>query len=45
MAPARDGVVRRRVSIVNERGFHARAAAKFVQLAERFDAEIIVTKD
>ena len=45
MAKAKDGVVRRRVSIVNERGMHARAAAKFVKLAEQFDAEIIVSKD
>jgi len=45
MAPAHDGVVRRRVSIVNERGLHARAAAKFVRLAEQFAAEIVVTKD
>jgi phosphocarrier protein len=45
MASARDGVVSRRVSIVNERGLHARAAAKFVKAAEQFDAEIIVTKD
>jgi len=45
MTPAEDGVVRRRVSIVNERGLHARAAAKFVQLAEQFAAEIVVAKD
>ena len=29
--------------IVNERGLHARAAAKFVALAGRFDAEVQVT--
>jgi len=45
MAPQPEGTVRRRVSIVNERGLHARAAAKFVQLAERFDAAIVVSKD
>ena len=45
MAQAKDGEIRRRVSIVNERGLHARAAAMFVQLAERFDAEIVVAKD
>ena len=45
MAPSKDSVVRRRVPIVNERGLHARAAARFVKLAERFDAEIVVTKD
>ncbi len=32
-----------RSRIVNERGLHARAAAKFVQLAGRFDAEVVVT--
>lgn len=35
----------RRFDIVNKRGLHARASAKFVQLAESFDAEISVTKD
>jgi phosphocarrier protein len=34
----------RSVTVVNERGLHARAAAKFVQLAERFDAEVKVNK-
>lgn len=36
---------RRRVTIVNQRGLHARAAAKFVKLAGGFDAEIMVCKD
>ena len=31
--------------IANKRGLHARASAKFVQCAERFDAEITVTRD
>jgi len=31
--------------IANKRGLHARAAARFVQCAERFDAEITVTRD
>jgi len=35
---------RRVVTIVNERGLHARAAAKFCKLAEQFAAEIAVTK-
>lgn len=34
----------RTVLIRNKRGLHARASAKFVQLAESFEAEIIVTK-
>ena len=33
------------VEIVNERGLHARASAKFVKLAASFDADIRVTKD
>jgi phosphocarrier protein len=32
------------VEIVNKKGLHARASAKFVQAAEQFDAAIIVTK-
>ena len=37
--------VSRQVEIVNERGLHARASAKFVKLASSFDAEIHVSKD
>lgn len=33
------------VLIVNQRGLHARASAKFVQTASSFDAEISVEKD
>lgn len=36
--------LRRSVTIVNKRGLHARAAAKFVKLTESFDAEITVAK-
>ena len=35
----------RTVEIVNERGLHARASAKFVKLAAAFDAEVTVTRD
>jgi phosphocarrier protein HPr len=35
----------RTVEIVNERGLHARASAKFVKLAGGFDAEVTVTRD
>ncbi len=35
----------RRLPIVNKRGLHARASARFVQLAESFDARITVSKD
>lgn len=34
----------RTVLIRNQRGLHARASAKFVQLAETFEADITVTK-
>ena len=33
------------VEIVNERGLHARASAKFVKMAATFDAEVTVAKD
>lgn len=35
----------RTVEIVNARGLHARAAARFVRMAEGFDADILVAKD
>lgn len=35
----------RDVKIVNQRGLHARASAKFVQMVSRFEAEIFVEKD
>jgi phosphocarrier protein len=37
--------LRRTVEIVNERGLHARASAKFVKLAAGFDAQIEVSRD
>jgi len=39
------GPVSGNLTIVNKRGFHARAAARFVQCAEKFDAIITVSKD
>jgi phosphocarrier protein len=33
------------VQIINRLGLHARAAARFVHLANRFDCEITVSKD
>jgi phosphocarrier protein HPr len=38
-------MIRREVEIVNARGLHARAAAKFVKLADGFDAVVQVSKD
>ena len=33
------------LNIINEKGLHARASAKFVETVERFDAGAIVRKD
>jgi phosphocarrier protein HPr len=38
-------VANRTVEIVNKRGLHARASAKFVKMAATFDAEVRVNKD
>ena len=35
----------RELPIINQRGLHARASAKFVKCAEVFDAAITVSKD
>lgn len=35
----------RTLEIVNEKGLHARASAKFVECVERFDARATVSKD
>jgi len=35
----------RRLEICNSKGLHARASAKFVETAERFNARAIVSKD
>ena len=36
--------ISRELRIVNKRGLHARASAKFVQTVERFNAEVWVTR-
>ena len=36
--------ISRELLIINKRGLHARASAKFVQMVERFNAEVWVTK-
>jgi phosphocarrier protein len=38
------GAVVRNIEIVNKKGLHARASAKFVHCAEQFDAAITVTR-
>jgi len=42
---AADGALSCEVPIVNKRGLHARASAKFVQCAERFEAQILVERE
>ena len=45
-APARSiPVLSRMVAIINKRGLHARAAAKFVTVAEQFGASVDVLRD
>jgi len=38
-------VITRTLTIVNEKGLHARASAKFAELVEEFDADARVEKD
>lgn len=38
-------VVTRRCRIVNEKGLHARASARLVEVVERFDAKAEISKD
>ena len=38
-------LVRRTAPILNQRGLHARASAKFVKCAAQFDAEVRVSRD
>lgn len=45
-APNKKGAaLSRTVTIVNQRGLHARAAARFVKLAARFSSDITVAKN
>ena len=41
---AATAAAQRQVEIINKKGLHARASAKFVQIAEQFDAAITVTR-
>ena len=36
--------IRRVLQIINKKGLHARASAKFVQTVEKFDAQVTVTR-
>ena len=42
--PTRPGAVVRIIRIVNEKGLHARASAKFVQTVEKFEADVRVMR-
>jgi phosphocarrier protein HPr len=42
--PEHEGALSREMHIVNRKGLHARATAKFVQCVDRFDAEIKVAR-
>lgn len=39
-----DGPLTRELQIVNKKGLHARASAKFVQCVERFESQVTVTR-
>jgi phosphocarrier protein len=49
LSPEKDQIAKdpitRDFPIINQRGLHARASAKFVQLASGFDASVHVEKD
>lgn len=42
--PALESALSRQMEIVNRKGLHARATAKFVQCVDRFDADIKVSR-
>ena len=45
MSAAPNAPLVRELPIINKRGLHARASAKFVQMAEKFNAELVVTRN
>jgi phosphocarrier protein len=42
--PAASGPITRVLKIINQKGLHARASAKFVQTVEKFEAEVRVSR-
>ena len=38
-------IINMRLKILNEKGLHARAAAKFVEVVDTFDVSLLVKKD
>ena len=43
-SPTPDGAVTRELPIINRKGLHARATAKFVHCVEQFDAQVTVSR-
>ena len=43
-APIPEGALARELRIVNRKGLHARASAKFVQTVDRYDSDVTVTR-
>jgi phosphocarrier protein HPr len=43
-APVPEGALAREMPIVNRKGLHARASAKFVQTVERYSSAVTVTR-
>jgi phosphocarrier protein HPr len=43
-SPASDAALSRELQIINRKGLHARATAKFVQCVDRFEADVTVTR-
>ncbi len=43
-APAPEGAIVRDLPIINKKGLHARATAKFVQCVENFDCDVTVSR-
>lgn len=43
-APIPDGALAREIRVVNRKGLHARASAKFVQTVETFHSDVTVTR-
>ena len=44
LSVAPPGAISRVLTIINQKGLHARASAKFVQTVEKFDADVRVTR-
>lgn len=43
-APVPEGALARVLPVINRKGLHARASAKFVQAVERFESDVTVTR-